>query len=104
MKEYIEREYLENMVYYHLCKSNGAEHYAYGVIMGELRTAPSADVTEVVHGYWIDTPPYHALNGSYNKAQECSVCHAFFVSPGNTPYSNHPYCCECGAKMDGGKV
>ena len=53
------------------------------------------------HGYWINTPPYRASNGNYNKAQECSVCHALFVSSGNTPYSNHPYCCECGAKMDG---
>lgn len=57
-------------------------------------------VAPIVHGRWINTPPYHALNGSYNKGQECSVCHAFFVSPGSTPYSNHPYCCECGAKMD----
>lgn len=54
------------------------------------------------HGYWINTPPYRASNGNYNKAQECSVCHAYFVSSGNTSYSNHPYCCECGAKMDGG--
>ena len=55
------------------------------------------------HGRWINIGPYYASNGNYNKAQECSVCHAFFVSPGNTPYSNHPYCCECGARMDGGK-
>lgn len=58
--------------------------------------------THSTHGQWINIAPYYASNGSYNKAQECSVCHAFFVSPGNTPYSNHPYCCECGARMDGG--
>jgi hypothetical protein len=59
------------------------------------------DVTNVVHGYWINTPPYTASNGEYNKAQECSVCNAYFVSSGYTRYSNHSYCCECGAKMDG---
>ena len=104
MKEYVEREYLENMVDYYLGHSNGAEHYAYGIIRGELRAAPNSDVVEVKHGHWINTSPYIASNGNYNKAQECSVCHALFISHGNTPHSNHPYCCECGAKMDGGKT
>ena len=67
-----------------------------------IDNAPTVDAVEVVHGHWINTPSYYASNGNYNKAQECSVCHSLFVSPGNTPYSNHPYCCECGAKMDGG--
>ena len=66
-----------------------------------LETQPTIDAVEVVHGRWINTAPYRASNGNYNKAQECSVCHAYYVSPGNTPYSNHPYCAECGAKMDG---
>lgn len=59
------------------------------------------DVTVQKHGRWINTPPYYASNGNYNKAQERSVCYSLFVSSGNTPYSNHPYCCECGARMDG---
>lgn len=63
----------------------------------------TADVVELRHGEWINVPPYRALSGEYLKGQECSVCHSFFVSEGNTPYSNHPYCCECGAKMDGGR-
>ena len=67
------------------------------IVCGE----PTIDAVEVVHGRWINTAPYRASNGNYNKAQECSVCHAYYVSPGNTPYSNHPYCAECGAKMDG---
>jgi hypothetical protein len=62
---------------------------------------PSADVVEVRHAYWIHEPPYIAPNGKYLKASECSNCHALFVSNGNEPYSDHPYCCECGAKMDG---
>ena len=55
----------------------------------------------VKHGKWVNEPPYTTVDGEYLKGQECSVCHAYFVSKGNTPYSNHPYCCECGARMDG---
>lgn len=56
-------------------------------------------VTVQEEGHWINIPPYRAINGDYNKAQECPKCHAFFVSNGNEPYSNHPYCCECGARL-----
>ena len=66
-----------------------------------VETVPTADVVEVRHGYWIHEPPYIAPNGKYLKASECSNCHAIFVSNGNEPYSDHPYCCECGAKMYG---
>lgn len=57
------------------------------------------NVTVQEEGYWINIPPYRAINGDYNKAQKCPKCHAFFVSNGNEPYSNHPYCCECGARL-----
>ena len=63
--------------------------------------APTVIAEPVRHGKWINEPPYKAVDGTYKKGQECSVCHSYFVSDGNTPYSNHPYCCECGAKMDG---
>lgn len=52
-------------------------------------------------GQWIKEPPYISIGGAYMKAVECSVCHAYFVSDGNTPYKLHPYCCECGADMRG---
>lgn len=51
-------------------------------------------------GKWINDPPYHASNGRYLKAQECSVCHVLYISDGNMPYSNHPYCAECGVRME----
>ena len=75
------------------------EHFdpAFSYIIDNVPTA------ERTNGYWINTPPYIAPNGNYNKAQECSVCHAYYVSSGYTAYSNHPYCAECGSKMDGGK-
>ena len=65
-----------------------------------LNSQPTTDVAEVKHGYWINEPPYRTIDGRYLKAQVCSSCDAYFVSDANKPYSNHPYCCECGAKMD----
>lgn len=62
---------------------------------------PSADVAPVVHGHWVNVGPYTTLNGEYKKMQECSVCRAAYVSDGNTPWINHKYCPNCGAKMDG---
>lgn len=91
MKEYIEREYLEDMVDYHLCKSNGAEHYAYGIIRGELRTAPNSDVAEVKHAYWKQLK-------AYPSEYICSECGELWNN------FKTPYCHECGAKMDGGKT
>lgn len=85
---------------WHLVKTGKSNVFLASMSLADV---PTVDAVPVVHGYWINTPPYYAINGNYNKAQECSVCHSFFVSPGNTPYSNHPYCCECGAKMDGDK-
>lgn len=88
------------------------KQYAIDIIMGEfpdahypswyadlIRQIPSDDVAPVVHGFWINIPTYKAADGKYYKAQECSVCKAIYVSDPNKPYSNHPYCAECGAKM-----
>lgn len=72
-----------------------------GDLMTIILSEPTIDAEPVRHGKWINEPPYKAMDGTYRKGQECSVCHAYFVSDGNKPYSNHPYCCECGAKMDG---
>lgn len=88
-----------------LCRDNG-KAYIYPSMDRALQYhhpdhEELVEYTPVVHGHWINIPPYTAINGRYNKGQECSVCHAFFVSSGDTVYSNHPYCAECGAKMDG---
>ena len=96
-KEYIERNALiAEYDRVHIGPPGGARKL--------MEDAPTADVAEVKHGEWKNVPPYRAWSGEYLKGQECSVCHSFFISEGNTPYSNHPYCCECGAKMDGGKI
>lgn len=87
MSKYIESEYLENIVDYYLGHSNGAEHYAYGVMRGEVRIAPAADVVEVVHGHW-ELIPNHDVLGF------CSVCKY------KPAFVSYKYCPNCGSKMD----
>lgn len=88
----------KDCLYYEVCPLGLAVNGETGTC---LKFKNKADFVEVVHGYWMHEPPYYALNGKYLKASECSNCYAFFVSNGNEPYSDHPYCCECGARMDG---
>ncbi len=65
-----------------------------------IASLTAADVAEVRHGHWINIPPYNCEAG-YKKGQQCSECYAYYISEGTTPWSNHKYCAECGAKMDG---
>lgn len=65
-----------------------------------LDEIPAADVVPVVHAKWIDLPKYKSVGGTFQKAQICSACKAFYVSDANTPFSNHRYCADCGAIMD----
>lgn len=91
MSKYIESEYLENIVDYYLGHSNGAEHYAYGVMRGEVRIAPAADVAPIKHGRWIEEYVYAA--SPYDRLRyKCSLC-------GRTEEWKEDYC-HCGAKMD----
>ena len=91
MSKYIASEYLENLVDYYLGHSNGAEHYAFGVMRGEIRIAPAADVELVRHGHWIEEYVYAA--SPYDRIRyKCSLC-------GKTEEWKEPYC-HCGAKMD----
>lgn len=63
----------------------------YGELIGCIEDARAADVTQVVHGKWVDNGiPDSILSG-------CSVCGFTCGS------SSFFYCPNCGAKMDGGK-
>lgn len=61
---------------------------------------PTIEAKPVVHAHWINDPAYKSFDGKWKKGQECSACGAYFVSDAIKPYSNHPYCSECGAQMD----
>lgn len=88
MSKYIESTYLENIVDYYLGHSNGAEHYAYGVMKGELRIAPAADVVEVKHGHWI-------FRHSNSEQVYCSECALILDGVAEV----FKYCPNCGAYM-----
>ena len=65
-----------------------------------LKTAPDADVVEVVHGQWVHSR-YEECSERFELVK-CSQCGheayamAFYVRGGN-------YCPNCGVKMDGGE-
>jgi hypothetical protein len=98
MKEYIEREFIDNLLQKHLDDWCGPEYYATSIIQDEIDEAPSADVTEVVHGHWIKE----------ENSIHCSVCG--YITPALIPYVDNgdrwiplyanKYCGNCGAKME----
>ena len=90
MNKYIESKYLENIVDYYLAHSNGAEHYAYGIMRGEVRMAPAADAEPVRHGRW-----YLADDGD---GVVCSECGEDFCALLNEAM-RFKYCPNCGAYM-----
>ena len=99
MTEYIERDALLNDL------EAAEKHGGMGMIIANtlkqyVKRVPSADVVPVVHAKWIDLPKYKSVGGTFQKAQICSACKAFYVSDANTPFSNHRYCADCGAIMD----
>lgn len=61
-----------------------------------INEAPTADVTSIRHGYWIDKP-----TGRYGQQQSwCSVCGKHSGIGGIESNRHKPYCPNCGAKMD----
>ena len=74
--------------------------YEWAYALTAVDAQPTIDAKPVVHAYWKKT--YDLIDG--HDGYECSAC-------GYTKYFDHyaegialckPYCCECGAKMDGG--
>lgn len=104
MKEYVERKYLEDIVSCYLFHSNGAEHYAYSIMRGEVKTAPAANVVEIRHGHWkkvCDKTFIDAADALYFPIEyECSICGHH--DDRHRPFKA-PYCWYCGAKMDEAK-
>lgn len=89
-KEYIEREALLSLETI-MVDPEGFEHSC--VLSVDVRSAPAADVVEVVHGRWVDNVDENgALRNAWRK---CSAC-------GGLNFSKRPpYCPNCGARMDG---
>jgi len=86
MSEYIEREAARELMEQAL-DDDWEIQYA----DDRLDEIPSADVVEVRHGHWIKHGKPNVLFWS------CSCC-------GQVERYMTPYCCSCGAKMDGGET
>lgn len=104
MDKYISVEKLRAAFSADLQTLQSIDEHTMNLILLELDEAPMEDVAPVVHGKWINEGPYSSVGGDWMKLQECSVCHAVYTSHGNTPWSNHKYCPNCGAKMDGEEI
>lgn len=63
----------------------------YAAAWSEIRKLPAADVTLVVHGYWIEK------KSAVGRYFECSNCGAHENK--HTTIKGY-YCWRCGAKMD----
>jgi hypothetical protein len=101
----IDRNELYNQIILHLNRHSLGETTPWttltvGEIASIIANRPLVEAEPIRHGKWINEPPYTA-DEKYLKGQECSICHSYFVSDGNKPYSNHPYCPQCGARMEG---
>lgn len=95
MKEYIERQALL------VAFSNMEYPFTDTDDMYDIaRTAPAADVVEVVHGRWREYWDDAYLTYSH----KCSLCGELALTKEETMHDEvlSKYCPHCGAKMDGG--
>lgn len=100
MADYISREAVLNMAYWHSGRSDAGHPYpdgVYAVDVSDIEKIPAADVEPVRHGRWI-TP--HWRNSIY-----CCNCSACGEEAMHRFYQWHnlgicPICPSCGAKMD----
>ncbi len=66
------------------------------VVLDLLDNAPTADVVEVKHGYWIEKEEIYG-----DVYYTCSNCNNDWTTIDGTPQENFmTYCPNCGAKMD----
>ncbi len=69
---------------------------AYEQFAEDIEEIPTADVSPVRHGRWIETPRlYYGA-----KQYECSLCYSDTFWNKHSIYEKYPHCPNCGAKMD----
>ena len=99
MSEYIEREATLWHKRVMIGSDWSGEYSAEAVLVEDINKLPAADVAEVVHGRWIDSP----------NIPECVVCSncmsdglsAQVLAPAPVHYR---FCPCCGARMDGEEI
>lgn len=73
---------------------------SYSEMLDLVADAPTADVVEVRHGYWMQTSEPKFIEGIKRISVECSVCKIRRNIPA-VEYHGYYYCPNCGAKIDG---
>ena len=81
-------------VYQRTIRYNTDEYVQEYVLAYDVRTAPTVDAVEVVHGRW-------EINEKFAD-YECSVCKQGDIIAPYFKRLKMNYCPNCGAKMDGG--
>ena len=101
MAEYIEREALlqdiSETVLFSVrggAKLPTPEMRGSNKVIDRIKSAPTADVVEVLHGEWVEHPEDWRMQMVGDK---CSLC-GWAVFGGVSEFN---YCPNCGAKMDG---
>ena len=98
MAEYIEREELiSKFKQMKLCEHSLVEKLFSDGVYAVIAAFPAADVEPVVHGQW---EPCFDENGCWRQGfAKCSNCKKEYYAQ---VINRFEYCCNCGAKMDGG--
>ena len=99
MTEYIEREALYEKAYWHGEHPNVDNPFPDGVDAIDIKdvdTIPSADVSPVRHGKWIE--PTQLYYGA--KQYECSLCYSDKFWNKHNITVKYPHCPNCGAIME----
>lgn len=87
-------------VYQRTIRYNTGEYVQEYVLAYDVRTAPTIDAVEVVHGRWVKA--HGMMPPEYHHRHVCSVCDGWALQDyfGRERFSL--FCPHCGAKMDGG--
>ena len=95
MKEYISKDYINNLLEYHLDNWWGPEYYACSVIQYEIDCAPDAEIVNVKYGQWIKHWCGNNMIG--HEYEECSVCGCSMMD--TNQFWDSKFCPNCGTKM-----
>lgn len=88
MKEYISKEYINNLLEYHLDHWCGPEYYTCSIIQDEINDAPDSEIIYFSHGRWLEYP-------NHKCAVQCSHCGLILENIAGC----FRYCPNCGTIM-----
>jgi ribosomal protein S27AE len=96
MKEYISKEYINNLLERHLNNWCGPEYYACSIIEDEISDTPDSEIIYVKHGYWMKSWCDNNIIG--HEYEECSNCGCSMID--TNQFWDSKFCPRCGSIMD----